>query len=74
MALAVSVMMIEFGFMMMERYGWDLSMANLIASVFFNLLLAAVGLFFLAEHISVINAVGILICISCMALVNYKQT
>ena len=72
MVLAISVMMIEFGFMLMYGNGLDLRMENLITSVFFNLLLAALGLFFLAEHFSVINAIGILICISCVALVNYK--
>ena len=74
MALAVSVMMIEFGFMLMYGNGLDLRMANLITSVFFSLLLAALGLIFLAEHISVIDTVGVLICILCVSLVNCKQT
>ena len=72
MALAVSVMMIEFGFMMMYRYGWYLSMVNRITSVFSNQLMVVLGIFFLAANINVINAVGILVCISCVALVNYK--
>ena len=55
-ALAVSVMMIELGFLLMYRAGWDLSMGNLITGIFVNITLVGLGVTLLGEKISTLNA------------------
>ena len=39
LALAVSVIMIELGFLLMYRYGWNLSTGNLVTGVIINIVL-----------------------------------
>jgi hypothetical protein len=43
LALAVSVIMIELGFLMMYRYGWNLGTGNLVTGVVVNVLLVGFG-------------------------------
>ncbi|MCP4623998.1 MAG: hypothetical protein GY850_10745, partial [bacterium] len=71
-ALAVSVIMIELGFLMMYRYGWNLSTGNLITGIFVNFFLVGLGLILLGEKISVINTAGIVLCILGVALIGYR--
>ncbi len=39
LALAVSVIMIELGFLLMHRYGWTLGTGNLVTGVIINIIL-----------------------------------
>src|SRR5574342_106726 len=39
LVIAISVFMIEIGFLLMYRYGWNLSTANLVTGVFINIVL-----------------------------------
>lgn len=74
LALAVSVTMIELGFLLMYRYGWNLSTGNLITSVFINVVLVVIGLSFLSEKLSGINMIGIALSIAGVALISYRTT
>jgi drug/metabolite transporter (DMT)-like permease len=71
LALAISVLMIELGFLMMYRYGWTLSTGNIITGVVINLILVGLGVTLFGEKISLINASGIMLCILGVALVSY---
>jgi hypothetical protein len=51
-ALAVSVIMIELGFLLTYRYGWNLSTENLVTGVFINLILVGLGVSRLGEKIA----------------------
>ena len=73
LALAVSVMMIELGFLMMYRYGWNLSTGNLITGVFINLILVGLGVTLLGEKLNLVNAIGIAFCILGVALISYRS-
>lgn len=73
LALAVSVMMIELGFLMMYRYGWNLSTGNLITGVVINLILVGLGVTLLGEQVSIVNAIGIAFCILGVALISYRS-
>jgi drug/metabolite transporter (DMT)-like permease len=73
-AIAASVMLVNFGYLWMFRSGWDLSTAGLVTGVFINIILVALGVFFFAEQISLINAVGIFFCILGVALINYNPS
>lgn len=72
LAVAASVFMMELGFLLMYRYGWQLSTGNLVTSVVINLMLLGLGVFVLGEKISLINAVGIIVAIVGVALINYR--
>ena len=72
LAVAAAVFMMELGFLLMYRYGWQLSTGNLVTSVVINLMLLGLGLFVLGEKISLINAVGIVVAIVGVALINYR--
>lgn len=71
-ALAVSVVMIELGFLLMYRYGWILSTGNLVTGVFVNLILVGLGVTLLGEKVNLVNALGIAFCIVGVALVSYR--
>jgi drug/metabolite transporter (DMT)-like permease len=71
-ALAASVIMIELGFLLMYRYGWQLSTANIVTGVFINTLLVGLGLILLNEKVNVFNVIGIVLCIIGVALISYR--
>jgi hypothetical protein len=72
LALAVAVLLIELGFLLMYRYGWNLGTGNLVTSVFVNLILLGLGVTVLGEKVRPVNAVGIVICIVGVALIGYR--
>jgi drug/metabolite transporter (DMT)-like permease len=74
LALAVSVAMIELGFLLMYRYGWNLSTGNLITSVFINVVLVVIGLSFLSERLSAVNLLGVALSIAGVALISYRSS
>ena len=71
-ALAISVIMIELGFLLMYRYGWSLGTGNLVTGVFINLVLVGLGMTLLGEKLNLINAIGIAACILGVALISYR--
>lgn len=72
LAVAASVFMLELGFLLMYRYGWNLSTGNLITGVIVNIILFGLGVALLGEKISVVNALGIGISILGVALISYR--
>jgi hypothetical protein len=63
LTIAASIFMLELGFLLMYRYGWDLSTGNLVMGVIVNLVLLVLGGAVLSEKLSLVNAIGIVICI-----------
>lgn len=72
-ALAVSVMMIELGFLLMYRNGWQLTTGNLITGVFVNIILVALGISLLGERVSAVNTLGIILSILGVAMIGYNK-
>ena len=72
LAVAGSVLLVELGYLLMYRSGWGLGTANIVTGVFINLTLVALGTLLLKEHISALNATGILISIIGVALISYR--
>ena len=72
LALAVSVIMIELGFLLMYRYGWNLSIGNLVTGVIINIILVGLGVTLLGEKVSFVNVIGIALCIFGVALISYR--
>ena len=73
LAMAGAVCLMEVGFLLMYRYGWNLSMGNLVTGVFINIILVALGVILLREKISIVNAIGIAISILGVALISYRS-
>lgn len=73
LAMAGSVFMLEIGFLLMYRYGWNLSTGNVVTGVFINIILVALGSILLREKISVVNAIGIAFSILGVALISYRS-
>lgn len=73
LAMAGSVFMLEIGFLLMYRYGWNLSTGNVVTGVFINIILVALGGILLREKISVVNAIGIALSILGVALISYRS-
>ena len=70
--LAVSVVLIELGFLLMYRAGWNLSTGNLVTGVFINLLLAGLGVWLMGERMQYINVAGVALCLAGVALISYR--
>ncbi len=72
LALAVSVVLIELGFLLMYRAGWNLSTGNLVTGVVINVLLAGLGVTLLGERLQLINVAGVALCLAGVALISYR--
>lgn len=73
LALAASVFLIEIGFLLMYRNGWELSAGNLVTGVVINILLLALGVLLLGEKLSAVNVAGVVLSIVGVALISYKS-
>ena len=71
LALAGSVLMVELGFLLMYRYGWNLSTGNIITGVFVNVILVGLGILLLGERMNPINIIGIVLSIAGVTLISY---
>jgi len=72
LAVAVSVFLLELGFVLMYRAGWNLSSGNLVTGVFINIILVGLGLFLFQEEVSLINAIGIALSLIGVAMISYR--
>lgn len=73
LAIAISVFMVEIGFLLMYRYGWNLSTGNLVTGVIVNIVLVGLGLTLLGEKVNPINILGIALSILGVILMSYRQ-
>ena len=71
-ALGLSIIGLEIGFLLAYRAGWNVSLAALLSNVLIGILLVPIGLIFFKEHISLTNAVGILLSIAGLILIFKK--
>lgn len=71
-ALGMAIVGLEVGFILAYRLGWPINMAGIVSNISVAVLLIPVGLFLFKESLSMINAIGLLLCIAGLALVNYK--
>ena len=72
LAIAASVFMLELGFLLMFRYGWNLSTGNLVTGAIVNIALLGLGVVLLGEKVSLVNVAGIAICILGAVLIGYR--
>jgi len=68
-AVGLSIVGIEFSFLIAYRVGWRISIASAVSNVLTALILVAVGLVFFREHLSGRNALGLVLCLAGLLLV-----
>ena len=73
LGLAISTIMVALGFLLMYRYGWNLSTGNIVTGVFINIILVILGVTLLDEKINFLNAIGIVLCILGVALISFRS-
>jgi len=71
--LAIAVVGIEFGFLLSYRSGWNLGIAAVLATVVASLILVPVAILVFKDKISVINILGILVCLAGLVMLNWKR-
>lgn len=71
--LAIAVVGIEFGFLLTYRAGWHLGIAAVLVNVVASLILVPVAIFFFKDKISLINILGILVCLVGLVMLNWKR-
>ena len=71
--LAISIVGIEFGFLLVYRAGWHLGIAAVLTNVVASLILLPVAIFFFKDKISWVNIVGIFICLVGLIMLNWKR-
>jgi drug/metabolite transporter (DMT)-like permease len=71
-ALGLSILGLEFGFLLAYRAGWDISKAGIVSATAVAVVLIPVGVFAFKERLSLLNGLGLLLCILGLVLVNLK--
>jgi uncharacterized membrane protein len=71
--LALSIIGLEVGFLLVYRAGWNLGLASVVANVAAALLLVPVAVFLFREKLSLVNILGILVCLVGLVMLNWKR-
>lgn len=71
-ALGISIVGLEVGFLLAYRLGWQISLAGLISNSAVALLLIPIGLLCFKDTVSSVNVIGIILCFIGLILVNWK--
>lgn len=61
-ALGVSIVALEFGYILIYRAGWKISLASLTANISLAVVLLVLGVLFYKEHINGYQVAGALLC------------
>jgi drug/metabolite transporter (DMT)-like permease len=73
LALAVAIVGLEVGFLLAYRAGWNVSLAGVATNVAGALLLLPIGIAWFKERPSVINLLGVLVCVLGLWMVNARH-
>jgi drug/metabolite transporter (DMT)-like permease len=68
-ALGVSIVGLEMGFLLAYRAGWNISLAQVFATILVSILLIPIGVIFFHESITLVNALGIVLCFGGVLLI-----
>lgn len=69
-ALGVSIVGLEFGYLMAYRAGWNISVGSLVANIILALMLIPVGILFFKEGFELNKILGSVFCIVGLILIN----
>lgn len=69
-ALGVSIIGLEFGYLMAYRAGWNISVGSLVANIILAIMLIPVGILFYKEGFALSKMLGVLLCLAGLVLIN----
>lgn len=69
-ALGISIVGLEFGYLMAYRAGWNISVGSLVANIFLAIMLIPVGLLFYKEGFGFNKIIGVVFCLIGLVLIN----
>jgi uncharacterized membrane protein len=72
-ALAFSILGLELGFLLAYRAGWDISVAAIAANAAAGLALLPTGALLFRERPSIVNLVGVFVCIVGLIMVSVRR-
>jgi len=71
--LAFSIVGLEVGFLLVYRAGWNIGIAAVLVNVVASLILVPVAIFLFKEKLSLVNIIGILVCLAGLVMLNWKR-
>ena len=69
-ALGISIVGLEFGYLMAYRAGWKISLGSLVANIALALMLIPIGILFYKEGFDVNKIIGAAFCVIGLILIN----
>lgn len=70
MALGISIVGLEFGYLMAYRSGWNISLGSLVANILLAVVLIPVGILIYKEGFAVSKLLGVVFCLVGLILIN----
>ena len=68
--LGLCVVGLEIGFILLYRFGWNISLASLVTSVSVAMVLLVVGLLIYKEHIDINKIIGVALCVAGLIFIS----
>ncbi|MGI6307829.1 MAG: EamA family transporter [Dethiobacteria bacterium] len=68
--LGISIVGLEFGYLMAYRAGWKISLGSLVANIALALMLIPIGILFYKEGFDVNKIIGAIFCVIGLILIN----
>ncbi len=72
LALGLVVVVLDLGFLMLYRSGFDVSLGQLITQSVGSLLLLLIGIAWFRERLTLVNIAGILLCVAGLWLISRR--
>ncbi len=69
--LGISLVALEFGYILLYRVGWNISVGSLVCNIILAIILLAIGLLFYRELLSIRQIFGVLLCIAGLFFINH---
>lgn len=73
LGLAAAIVLLDLGFLMLYRSGFEVSLGQLVTQSAAALLLLLLGVAFFRERLSLVNVGGILLCVVGLWLINLRS-
>ncbi len=72
-ALGLAIVLLEVGFLLAYRAGWNLSLASLASNATAAVLLLPIGVVIFRARPSAVNLLGVVVCILGLVLINVRR-
>lgn len=70
LVLGMSIVGLEFGYLLAYRAGWNISLGSLVANIILALMLIPIGIMFYKEGFELHKLVGVVFCIIGLVIIN----